>query len=204
MSRMLRDEAEGDPVVRFGARSLYVGGETYENTAAKFWSSLIDEVLQDYRGCDVATLSSAGSVLLSGDILFPVNELQRELDKPGDISLEDAIRQAVEEISLFGPPTAVSVSLFSGKEVIKTRQLPRECADTHVFNYLVAWLLHWSLIPETKWNDELLSGKIKARDAERKLDYGMSIAFCNRHLSEGLYQRSVTVRFSRKAAGTRK
>ena len=198
MSRMLRDEEMTDPIVQFGARALYIGGETYDNTASKFWSSLIDEAMADYPGCDAITLATTGSVALVGDLLFPVNELQRELDKAQHIDLEEAIRQAVEDIALFGRPAAVRATLFVGNDTVRTRELPRECVDAQVFSYLVAWLLQWSDIPEAKWNDEWLSGRIDAGDPVRKLSYRIATAYHNKHLSEGLFSRSLTVRFSRR------
>lgn len=198
MSRMLRDETRDDPIVQFGARALNIDGEVYDNTASKFWSSLIDESMADYPGCDAVTLATTGSVLLARDLLFPVNELQRELDRTQHIDLEEAIRQAVEELAMFGRPAAVHATLFSGKEIVKERLLPGECIDSHVFSYLLVWLLEWSGIPEPKWNDEFLSGRIDAGDLARKLSYRIRMACHNKHLSEGLFSRSVTLHFTRQ------
>ncbi|MEI6809249.1 MAG: hypothetical protein WCN95_11065 [bacterium] len=198
MARMLREEGQDDPIVQFGARILWVDGESYDNTASKFWSGLIDEVIEDYPGCDTIVLAATGSTQLERDILFPVNELQREIDKDEFIDLEDAIRQAVEEVDMFGHPAAVKVTLFEGKETVLTRDLSREYIDSNVFSYLLAWLLQWSNVPASKWQDELLSGRIYADDPARNVTYGITLAFCNKHLSEGLYNRSVTVRFLRQ------
>lgn len=197
MSRMLRNETHDDPITQFGARALTVDGESYENTASKFWSGLIDEVMTDYASCDTIALTSVGSRKLESDILFPLNELQREMDKAEDIDLEEAIRLAVEEADMFGHPAAVAVTLFAGKDVLAAMELPREYIDFNVFSYLVAWLFQWSNVPESKWNNELLSGKVIAEDPARKLRYSIIAAFRNKHLSEGLYSRSITIRFSR-------
>ncbi|MEI6971558.1 MAG: hypothetical protein WCL44_08570, partial [bacterium] len=102
MSRMLRDETHADPIIQFGARALLVSGESYANTASKFWSGLVDEAIEDYPGCNAMKLATTGSGRLAGDLMFPVNELQRELDKGECIDLEEAIRRAVEEIDMFG------------------------------------------------------------------------------------------------------
>ena len=196
---MLRNESSDDPIIQFGARMLHVDGELYENTASKFWSSLIDEASTDYPGSDTVSLVSTASVPLGVDLLYPVNALQRELDNGIEIDLEEAIRQAVEEIDMFGPPAAVKTTIFSGKAMVVSRELPLECVDAHVFSYLIVWLLQWCSIPEPRWNEELLSGKISAKDRERKISYLMKIAFRNKHLSEGLYDRAVVVQFTRKA-----
>lgn len=198
MSRMLREETQDDPIVQFGARILWIDGEPYDNTASKFWSGLIDEVIEDYPDCDTIVLFTTGSTQLERDILFPVNELQREIDKDEFVDLEDAIRQAVEEVDMFGQPAAVKVTLFEGKEMVLMRDLSREYIDSNVFSYLLAWLLQWSNVPVPKWQDDLLSGRIYADDPARKVTYGITLAFLNKHLSEGLYNRSVTVRFSRQ------
>jgi len=200
MSRMLRDESIDDPVIQFGARVLYIGHEAFENTASKFWSSLIDEASMDYPGCNAISLASTGSIPLNDDLLYPVNALQRDLDSEADIDLAEAIRQAVEEINLFGPPTAVRATILSGGEKLVSRNLPLECVNDHVFSYLIVWLLQWCGIQESRWNEELLSGKINAKDRERKIDYVMKMAYRNKHLSEGLYERAVILQFSRKAA----
>lgn len=197
MSRMLRDETQDDPIVIFGARSLAVGGEAYANTASKFWSGLVDEVVEDYPGCDAMTLATTGSGMLTGDLMFPVNELQRELDKAEFVDLEEAIRQAVEELDMFGRPSAVNVTLYSGKGTVRTRELTRDYIDSQVFNYLLAWLFQWSGVPEPAWNNEFLSGKFEAADLARNLRYKMQMTFLNRHLSEGLFNRSVTLFFAR-------
>jgi hypothetical protein len=75
--------------------------------------------------------------------------------------------------------------------------LPEECADSGVFTYLVSWLLEWSGIPETDWNNEFLSTSIAAADIVRELRYGMNIDFRKEHLSEGLYRFGISMRFSR-------
>ena len=104
-------------------------------------------------------------------------------------------------MTLFGPAAPISISLFAGTRELKSHHLPVGCVDANTFAYLIAWILKWSAIPELNWNNAVLSAKIVARDRERKLSYGMSIAFLNKHLSEGLYNRSVTVQFSRKKHG---
>ena len=201
MSRILRHETPDDPIVLFGARSLFIGGEEYENTASKFWSGLIDEAIEDYPGCDGIALATTGSLSLSADLLFPVNELQREIDRGEFVSLEDAMRQAEEDLAMFGRPAGVQVVLYAGESKIRGGELPRDCIDANVFGYLMAWLFQWGAIPELMWNDETLGGGITAADLARKLAYRISFAFRNRHLSEGLYDRSVTISFSRGKPG---
>jgi len=194
---MLRDEVEEEPIIRFGAKSLLIRNEVYDNTAAKFWSSLIDEVLLDFPSCDSFSLAASGAGPLSADLLYPVDALQRDLDMAEEMSLEEAIRRAVEELTMFGPTAPVTISLFSGVTAIKTQQLPRECVDSNAFSFLLVWLMEWSAIPTSGWNNEFLSGKISATDSERKCVYEMNVALHNKHLSEGLFIRSVTMRFRR-------
>jgi len=197
MSRILSDEDPDAPVVRFGSRTVVVNGTPYDNSAAKFWTALIDEVELDYAGCNSMSLTAMGSEPLAEDILYPVNTLQREMDKGLDISIEEAIRLAVEESSMFGPPSGVLVTLFKGNSELMQRRLPGDCADAGAFVYLYAWLLYWAGVDAERWNNDLLSGSIKARDMERQFVYKMNIAFRNEHVSEGLFRRMVTLKFSR-------
>ena len=62
MSRMLRDETDDEPVAEFGARELHIDGEPYDNSASKFWSSLIDEIMLDFPDCDAFTLAAQDRV----------------------------------------------------------------------------------------------------------------------------------------------
>ncbi len=197
MSRMLKKEEEGSPVTRFGAVSLVINNEAHSNTAAKFWSSLIDEVTEDYSDCDTLALSASCSQTLSREMLSPQDALQRDFMDLLDLDLEQVIRETVEELELYGMPSGVGVSLMAGNRELASMMLPDDCVDSGVFAYLVAWLMEWARIPEAEWNNESLSARLLAEDTGRKVLYSMDIRFLKRHLSEGLYRLSVSMRFVR-------
>ena len=142
-------------------------------------------------------LSAPGSVPLSREILYPQESLERDFEKLMDCSLEEVIRQTEAEIEMFGLPSAVRIMLLHGDQELTAMELPLECVDATVFPYLVAWLLEWCAFPEFQWGNEVLKGSIVAEDCERGFRYGFCMAFHNRHLSEGLYERTVALGFSR-------
>jgi hypothetical protein len=200
MSRLLRED-DSDAASAVGGRGWIVEGQWFENTAAKFWSGLVDEAVLDYPGCDSVSLAALGNGRLTQDLLHPVCLLQRELDHPSNLSLEEAIRQAAEDKELFGPEAAVSIALLAGPRKLCERALPTDAVNAPVFAYLLAWLLAWCGVPANRWNEELLSGVFSAVEPHRRVRYGLSAAVRNRHLSEDLFQRKVAVLIERSYLG---
>ncbi|TFH14250.1 MAG: hypothetical protein E4H02_10255 [Lentisphaerales bacterium] len=198
MSRLLSNKDEDDLTKRFGASSLRVRDTLHCNSAAKFWTALIDEIMEDYPGCDSLTLSAPGSDPITKELLYPQKAFERDSEELADVDLAEFFKQVTAELELYGPPSSVVISLFSGLEQIILQELPPESVDADIFMYLFGWLLEWSEIPEPMWNNEFLSGRIVGGDDARMLHYEAAIAFRNEHLSEGLYRRTVSLQFKRK------
>lgn len=178
-----------------GAAALNIRGSAFGNSAAKFWSALVDEVCGDYPECDSVVLDTLTGTPLSRQLLHPQAALQNDIDRL--VPSKDfgrAMREALAEMDIMGPPDFVRARLMSGSAVLKSCVMPFECVDADVFSYLLAWLLEWSEIPEWLWNDECVEGGFSADDAGRGLRYDVDLAIVNEHVSEGLFRRTLTIR----------
>jgi hypothetical protein len=138
MAKLLGEDNGEETSEVFGVKSLCIRGEVYANTAAKFWSGLVDEVIHDFPDCDSLTLAAAGASPLSRTLLYPEDSVERDWNNLAQCSLEDIIREAVAELEMFGPTTGVTLALFSGDNELLRQQLPTECVDSASFVYLFA------------------------------------------------------------------
>lgn len=184
---------------RRGASVLSVQGSAFSNSAAKFWSSLIDEVCSDHPDCDTIILDTLTDTVLSRDLLFPQAALQHELDRHVPFeNIRQALRAALADFELIGPPDSVRVRLLSGGVERKKCDLPLDCVDADIFPCLLVWLLEWSEISELIWNHDSVEGSFDASDSDRALQYHLRIALSNEHVSEGLFRRTLTMCFQRR------
>ena len=62
------------------------------------------------------------------------------------------------------------------------------------------WLLEWANVPDPMWNEPLVRGGIDAEDRDRSLRYRVAFDLSAQHISEGLYNRGIVVRFQRGPA----
>jgi len=173
-----------------------VHGVRFVSSAAKFWPSLVDELLADYPACNAIALEMLTDHVLERDLLFPANALQRELDRrEGRKDFLEAIREALAQFDITGPPGAVHARLLAGSRLIAERDLPQDCLDADIFPCLLVWLLEWAEIPQGHWNNPEISGEFCARD--REISYRLQFDFRNEHVSEGLFRRTLTLRYAR-------
>ena len=196
MGKLIRGKPDAgeSPSDTRGAVALFVNGERYANAAAKFWSSLIDEVSEDFPQCTSIEISAPSAGALEYDLLYPHRALEKDLDSLVFTNLEDMMRETMAEIELLGPPSSVQIRLFNGQNEIYAGELPLDCVDAEIFPYLIVWPLVWADIPDNAWNNESLSGQIEAEDKRRHIIYTMSFVLTTKHLSEGLFRRSITVK----------
>jgi hypothetical protein len=174
-------------------KALFVHGVRYVNSAAKFWPSLLDEVSEDHPRCSRIELSTLSPGLLNADMLYPEMELERDLLRMETENIAEVMRNTLALLEIVGPPASVRVRLFAGRKRILARTLPTDCVDAEIFAYLVAWLLRWACIREEVWNDEHIEGRFEAQDPLRGIRYEVALGLANRHISEGLYQRTVSL-----------
>jgi hypothetical protein len=172
---------------------LFVNGLPYRHTAAKFWPTLIDEVRQDFPSCTMVELAAACSGLLERRHLYPELAFQRDLEDLLNKNLDEEMRNTLAALDVTGPPPAVSIRLMAGEREVLADSLPLDCVDAEIFTYLVAWPLEWGAIPIAQWNNEFLSGEFLAEDRRRRRSYTFSFSLVNRHLSEGLFKRVLSL-----------
>jgi hypothetical protein len=197
MARLLTESDESTLDAPFGARELCVEGEVYGNSAAKFWSSLVDEVVSEFPGSDTVVLKTSVATQLRPSLLYPENALQRDFDDLANTNLEEVIRETTAELELMGQPARVVVSLMSGGKQTHQQILKREFVDADVYVYLLSWLLKWAEVPSEHWNDTSLDTSLLASDLGRDISYEFDLSVLNTHLSEGLYERKVVLAFQR-------
>ncbi len=193
MPGLLRDLTDDDPLDAPRTQALLIGGEPYANAAAKFWPGLIDELTEFFPACTLIELSAPSSGKLDTDMLFPEKALQRHLDAMEHADTADALREALAELNLLGPPGPVQARLFRGKEEMLVRSLPLESVDTETFAYLLVWQFKWAGIPSARWNDTRLSGVVIGKDPDRGRVYRMTFSLTGKPLSEGLISRALSI-----------
>ena len=171
--------------------ALHVGGRRYVNSAAKFWSALADEALQRVPDCLTIELAASCSGALSAGCLHPEQELQRTIEELLEADLEQVIRSTIAELEICGPPGPVEMRVIDSRGDATSFCLPLDVVDAELMPYLLSWLLKWAEIPGRAWNDERIAGAFAADDVRRKLHYEFPFDLANRHLSEGLYRRTL-------------
>ena len=93
MSRMiLGNQGNQHDDVPQGADNLIIGGVVYRNTAAKFWSSLFDELLTDFSDYSDVGLRFMTALCLDPALLDPQQFLERDMERLSSSSLEEVIR----------------------------------------------------------------------------------------------------------------
>jgi hypothetical protein len=136
----------------------------------------------------------AGTVL-TRDLLFPEMALQRDLDRlQPTVPIEQALKEALAEFEIFGPPGAVQLSLLTDDRKIRRWQLPLDCVDADIFAYLLAWLMEWAELPESQWNSDRVEGTFPVRDPDSIASGRVQFEFTRIHISEGLYRWRLRMR----------
>jgi len=184
----------------FGASLLTVHGRRFSNTAAKFWSALIDELAEEYGYCRKGALETVNEDRLHPALLFPEAELERELNR-GDLSLagiREALQQALADFELYGPPGAVSLRIYSDHGEEERLAFPMDCVDAEIFMYLLAWLVEWGELPLHCWNDPKIKGSFSADDPLRGFKYSFDFLIEHKPLSEGLFSWRLNLKFGRR------
>lgn len=181
------DETDGSGS-RPGADWLVIDRVSYPNTAAKFWSRLVDEVMLAFPTCDCVELAGVDDRALDPRHLHPETQLARDAERLRTADLAKLLEAMLAEIKLFGPPPPVRVSICRGQTVIKQTTLPAECLDSSVFAVLLVWLLVWARIPASRWGAEFLDGEFTAEDVRREYTYAVRFELHNRQGQEGLVE----------------
>lgn len=199
MSRILGNSAKESPAGCLGVRAWMVRGFRFANSAAKFWSSLVDELALDYPECDAVEFNLLTDICLDRDLLFPEKSLQRELNQRQSLlDIREALRETLSQLNITGPPGAVHVRMTAGGHEMRACDLPRDCIDADMFPCLLVWLLEWAEVPYCLWNFSQANGNFYARDHERPVRYHISFELAGKHVSEGLCRRTLVLSYIRQ------
>lgn len=183
-----------DNYQREPTRYLYINGIRHSNSAAKFWPALIEEAEHVNPATDRIMIRGISAGELDTRQLFPEVWLRKDLETLLHHNLEEVMRQTAAELELTGPPSSVNVTLLSKNDQEITRaELPLDCIDADLLSFFLVWILRWSGIDESKWNNEFIEGSFHAEDRFNKREYDFSFTLHNNHLSEGLYDRTCTL-----------
>jgi len=177
---------------------MHVDGVPSTNSAAKFWPSLVDEVCGECPGCTRMELSAAATGLLKFEDLFPAWSLQQDLDELKDTDIRQAMARTLAELELLGGPSSVTLRLMTDDAELLLTELPQDCLDAETFPFLLVWLLEWAGIHHSRWNDDCVTGELSMVNLERRLQYELAFEMRREHLSEGLYRRTIAIRFRRE------
>lgn len=194
MARILGDESDKVPAAASPARALIIGGVRFTNAAARFWASLLGEVAGDYPDCNALVFETLAGTVLTRDLLFPEMALQRELDRlQPTVRIEQALKEALAEFEIFGPPGTVQLRLLADDREIKRCELPLDCVDADIFAYLLVWLMEWAELPASQWNSDRVEGIFPVHDPDLPESRGaangrLQFEFTRNHISEGLYR----------------
>jgi hypothetical protein len=183
-------ESGGSP---HGARRLVVNDRSYSHSAAKFWSSLIDEVADVFPGCSQVELSAPFASAYDRGYLFPLEPLETEMRRVMIGGRPGSLDEVIGEMEVTGPPASVRARLRKGDELLLDRELPTDMIDAEILPYLVAWLMEWSGIPESLWNQPEVRGVFEAADRLRAKSYDIAFELRREHMCEGLFLQTVRV-----------
>ncbi len=112
---MLKNSDKKHAVAHFGAKVLSVRGRQFNNSAAKFWSALVDELITEYAGCHSVALETVNEGRLDPELLFPEVGLERELNfiSNNADNINEVWRKALADFELYGPPGSVGMRIYS-------------------------------------------------------------------------------------------
>lgn len=174
-----------------GAKELVVEGKTYRNAAAKFWSTLLDDVMAEFPACNIVRLSAVTEGVPDKRWLFP--DWLRDLDKMimSAKSIQKEMQNIIAEVEIVGLPTPVKLDLLALDDLKVSRELPGDCMDSETFLYFAAWLLEWCGIDEQMLQAGHAEGTLQASDEKRQVSYKAQISLSVTPLAEGLYRVEV-------------
>lgn len=197
MGNILNNGKGGTSNKERGSQTLHVRGIPYGNTAAKFWSTLFDEVGDDFaEGTDIELEALTGGLLVP-DLLSPEALLQRDIEKFNADNVQQAFTDALNALAVIGPPSGVRMRLRASDGRALGDPIELDYLDAELLPYLVAWMLEWAGLPDVLWNEPEVKGEFQGEDLDRGLIYKVTFELQSRHLSEGLFDRTIKARFRR-------
>ncbi len=197
MSESVNPESSFPPTAEASSRTWVVGDVSYANSAAKFWSSFLDDVQTRHPCADCLTLSAPSEGPLHPGLLMPEQTLAESLERIDlHTDFDVVMRSIAAELEAVGLPPAVTLAVMAGDKLLEDQELT-DFLDAEIFPFLLVWLLEWSCLKEAAWNRSRLRGDFSAEDSGRGVCYRIKFLLKNRHLSEGLFRRSLVMQWER-------
>ncbi len=200
MGRIIGDNPPDLPERKYGALGLHINGQLYTNSAAQFWSNLLDEIHEDFDSCNSVELIAMGSSTLTRAQLHPANSLQDELKALAGMDITQVLKDAVSELELIGPPGPIRIRILNNGRELIAKNLSTDCVDAEIFPFLATWLLEWGQVPDFYWNNASVESQLKADDWGRGFVYTIDMRLATEHVSEGLLSRTLQITFERTKA----
>lgn len=197
MSGLLHDDKGNVSPGAYGAKELHVGGFPYANTAAKFWTCLLDEVAENYPPGTGVVIAGACSGQLSAALLDPENLLQRDMRALESDKAQQVLNDAIGVLELLGPPPGIRLRLVGPEGQAILREMVMEDIDAELMPFLMSWLLEWAQVPDSQWNNKVVRGLFKGEDRHRSYGYQIAFELRNKLLGEELYEREILLRCDR-------
>lgn len=172
---------------------IVIGQVPCANTAARFWATLLHEIRWGFPEYDRLELQALCSSALSPALLDPAASLGREIERLKTQDVRGILFDTIAQLAIEGPPPPVRARILAGGRPTMERDIPRDCLDAELFPYFLAWLLEWAGITRHLWDAESLHGGFTAA-AGASRPYAVRFEARSRHLSEGLYERTVALR----------
>lgn len=178
------------------SKGIKINNGLFNNSAAKFWPAVIDEISLRFPKCKRFEIETYTSAVLSWDTLYPVLALEEELNrmfKEGkDVSLEEMMNSLIFD----GPPAAVILRVWFEDKDECSVESQLEALDESILNYLAAWLLRWANIDESKWNIERISGEVEFNIEAEKRKFVLIFTVIREYISEGLFRRTIEIKYN--------
>ena len=182
----------------FGAKELYIRGFPYANTAAKFWTSVLDEVFAAYPQGTALEMAASSGGLLMPTLLMPELILQRGMDRLAAQGDQETLQDAIAVLELTGPPGSISLRMIPPGKNAAPQAIELDYLDADLLPFLLAWLLEWASIPDVLWNQPRVRGAFAGDDPSRRFRYLVAFELRSRLLGEELYHRNLRLHFRRE------
>ena len=182
----------------YGAKTLYVRGFPYANTAAKFWTSVLDEVFAAYPPGTALELAASSGGPLVPVLLTPEIMLQRGMDRLTEDENQETLQDAMAVLELIGPPGSISLRMIPPGKDAEAQQIELDYLDADLLPFLLAWLLEWASVADALWNQPRVRGAFSGDDPTRRFRYLVAFELRSRLLSEELYHRNLRLHFRRE------
>jgi len=182
----------------YGAKKLYIRGFPYANTAAKFWTSILDEVFAAYPPGTALELAATSGGLLQPSLLTPEIMFQRDMDRLIAQDNQETLRDAMAVLELIGPPGRIALRMILPGKESEPQEIELDYLDADLLPFLLAWLLEWASVPDALWNQPRVRGAFAGDDQSRGFRYLVAFELRSRLLSEELYHRCLRLHFRRE------